>query len=212
MDDPIVQVSGFGVENTPSTQCNYMLVALTKSGRVLMSMGDREWADVSPRTLAQSGERKEPARVVVEQIADCLIERGYENIPIEGADEDGEEMHPVDVLSEWIDEQIKGGEPGWIPEEWRPIDTAPKGGGADLVSDPNWVEPPRILLWFPNERKMICGYWDWYYAEGGWGHKETGGCAWVGNDSYEPLVLSYGPPTHWRELPAAPEPDADERE
>ena len=43
----IVQVSGFGVANTMQTQCNYMLVALTAAGRVLMSRGDGIWADVS---------------------------------------------------------------------------------------------------------------------------------------------------------------------
>ena len=48
----VVQVSGFGVENTSSTQCNYMLVAVTNTGRVVMSMGDREWTDVSPKLAA----------------------------------------------------------------------------------------------------------------------------------------------------------------
>ena len=47
-EEKIVQVSGFGVENTSSTQCNYMLVGLTNTGRVVLSMGDREWCDVSP--------------------------------------------------------------------------------------------------------------------------------------------------------------------
>ena len=46
--DKIIQVSGFGVEKTMNTQCNYMLVALTESGRVLMSTGDQRWCDVSP--------------------------------------------------------------------------------------------------------------------------------------------------------------------
>lgn len=47
--DRIVQVSGFGVENTYSTQCNYILVGLTESGKVIISTGDSRWADVSPR-------------------------------------------------------------------------------------------------------------------------------------------------------------------
>ena len=46
--DPIVQVSGFGVENTYTTQCNYLLVGLTKSGKVVLSRGDGIWSDVSP--------------------------------------------------------------------------------------------------------------------------------------------------------------------
>lgn len=46
--DKIIQVSGFGVENTQSTQCNYMLIALTESGKVILSQGDGQWSDVGP--------------------------------------------------------------------------------------------------------------------------------------------------------------------
>lgn len=45
--DKITQVSGFGVANTPNTQCDYMLVGLTESGRVVISNGDGQWADVT---------------------------------------------------------------------------------------------------------------------------------------------------------------------
>ena len=51
--DKIIQVSGFGVENTVTTQCNYLLVALTEDGKVLLSTGDGKWGDVSPRTNDQ---------------------------------------------------------------------------------------------------------------------------------------------------------------
>jgi hypothetical protein len=47
MNDKIIQVNGFGVANTKNTQCDYMLVALTESGRVLMSRGNGEWCDVT---------------------------------------------------------------------------------------------------------------------------------------------------------------------
>lgn len=47
--DKIIQVSGFGVANTHNTQCDFMLVALTESGKVLLSMGDTNWCDVSPK-------------------------------------------------------------------------------------------------------------------------------------------------------------------
>ena len=47
--DPIVQVSGFGVEHTMQTQCNFLLVGLTKSGKVVLSTGDGIWSDVSPK-------------------------------------------------------------------------------------------------------------------------------------------------------------------
>ncbi len=53
-NDRIIQVSGFGVANTSSTQCDYMLVALTYDGRVIMSTGDREWFDVSPNIKEHS--------------------------------------------------------------------------------------------------------------------------------------------------------------
>lgn len=122
---------------------------------------------------------------------------------------DGEFAQGWPMLDIHLPHELQHSEPGRISEGWSPIDTAPKGGGADLVSDPNWVEPPRLILWFPDERKMVFGYWDWYYAEGGWGCTETGGCAWVGTDSCEPLVLSYGLPTLWRNQPPAPEPEGE---
>ena len=49
MTDKIIQVSGFGVKNTMYTQTDYMLVALTESGKVLMSRGDGEWESVGPK-------------------------------------------------------------------------------------------------------------------------------------------------------------------
>lgn len=58
MAEKIIQVSGFGVHNTNQTQCDYMLVAVTNEGRVVMSMGDREWTDVSPRLPSNEGEQE----------------------------------------------------------------------------------------------------------------------------------------------------------
>jgi hypothetical protein len=49
MEDKIIQVSGFGVKNTMDTQCDYMLVALTQSGKILMSTGDGRWSSVGPK-------------------------------------------------------------------------------------------------------------------------------------------------------------------
>lgn len=48
MKDKIIQVSGFGVANTNNTQCDYILIALTESGKVLMAYGDGAWRDISP--------------------------------------------------------------------------------------------------------------------------------------------------------------------
>ena len=47
--ETIVQVSGFGVDNVQSTQSGYMLVGLTSKGRVVLSTGDGNWGDVSPK-------------------------------------------------------------------------------------------------------------------------------------------------------------------
>lgn len=82
--------------------------------------------------------------------------------------------------------------------DWKTIDTAPKGGGADDVRDPKYVNPPRILLRF-KEGDHSVGYWDWYYAEGGDGY--AGGTAWIEPVSGERLESHYGPPTHWMPLP-----------
>jgi len=47
--DKIIQISGFSVENTSSTQCNYMIVGLTESGKVLITTGDGQWSDISAK-------------------------------------------------------------------------------------------------------------------------------------------------------------------
>lgn len=86
--------------------------------------------------------------------------------------------------------------------EWQPIETAPKGGGAELVSDPAWVEPPMVLLLFEKGEQAVC-HWDWYYAEGGGGYRE-GVTAWVEPISAELIALNYDNPTHWMPLPEAP--------
>ena len=81
--------------------------------------------------------------------------------------------------------------------EWNPIETAPKGGGAECVTDSNWVEPPKILLLFDGD--VSVGYWDWYYAEGGGGY--NGGSAWIEPCSGEQLDLHYDEPVAWLPLP-----------
>ena len=81
---------------------------------------------------------------------------------------------------------------------WRPIEEAPKGGGADRITDPAWVKPPRILLRFGDEAVSVA-YWDWYYAAGG------NGFAWIEPCSGELLNLHYSsPPTHWRPITSLP--------
>lgn len=80
--------------------------------------------------------------------------------------------------------------------EWQPMETAPKGGGAELCSDPNYVEPPIILLCF--EGGFSVAYWDWAYAEGGYYCED--GVAWIEPCSAEQLNHHYGNPTGWKYL------------
>ena len=84
--------------------------------------------------------------------------------------------------------------------DWQPIETAPKGGGAEMVTDPNWVEPPLILISFDGGI-CVCR-WDWYYAEGGRGC--TDGIAWIEPLSSAAAHMHLGMPTHWMPLPAPP--------
>lgn len=85
---------------------------------------------------------------------------------------------------------------------WQTIDSAPKGGGAELVTDPNWVEPPFLLLYCADGSQVVAR-WDWYYAEGGRGF--TDGCAWIEPSSGEPVNCQHDWPTHWQPLPPSPE-------
>lgn len=84
--------------------------------------------------------------------------------------------------------------------EWQPIETAPKGGGAELVTDPTWVEPPEIML-FCEGGSQVVARWDWYFAEGG--HGCTDGVAWIAAGG-EPVNIVVGTPTHWMPLPRPP--------
>jgi hypothetical protein len=85
---------------------------------------------------------------------------------------------------------------------WQPIETAPKGGGAEMTTDPAWVDPPRILLQF-DKGEISVGYWDWYYAEGGDGY-DPRYLAWIEPISGERLDEHVGKPTHWMPLPDPP--------
>jgi len=47
--DKIIQVSGFGVKNTERTQCDFMVVGITESGKIIITQGDGIWCDISPK-------------------------------------------------------------------------------------------------------------------------------------------------------------------
>lgn len=87
---------------------------------------------------------------------------------------------------------------------WQPIETAPKGGGAELTTDPNWVEPPEVLLWWSGI--AVVAAWDWYYAEGGRG-EHASGLAWVEPLTGE-LLANYlnGAPSKWVGITGPKEP------
>jgi hypothetical protein len=85
-----------------------------------------------------------------------------------------------------------------VVQQWMPVSEAPKGGGAELVTDPEYIKPPKILLLFNGDVASV-GYWDAYYAEDGRGYE--GGEAWIEPISGERLDLNYGVPIGWKPLP-----------
>lgn len=87
--------------------------------------------------------------------------------------------------------------------DWKPIETAPKGGGADFVTDPNWVEPPKIIVCC-EDGEIVIVYWDWAYARDGY-YYNPGLSAWILQGTGEQVGLHYGEPTHWMPLPPPPQ-------
>jgi len=84
---------------------------------------------------------------------------------------------------------------------WQPIETAPRGSGINgqhLVTHPDYVKPPKILLF--TEDGPLVGYYDWYYHEGYGRGYEPGVSAWRNCDGEQ----AFGP-THWMPLPEKPE-------
>ena len=84
--------------------------------------------------------------------------------------------------------------------EWQPIETAPRGSGDEGPIDvrhPDYVQPPKVLLW-TQEGPMV-GYYDWYYHAGYGNGAEIGVSAWRDHTGEQ----TYGA-THWMPLPEAP--------
>lgn len=84
--------------------------------------------------------------------------------------------------------------------QWQPIETAPRGSGMSgpsSVRHPEYVEPPKLLLW--TQEGPVVGYYDWYYHPG-YGHgAEEGESVWRDHDGGR----TYGV-THWMPLPQPP--------
>lgn len=68
-----------------------------------------------------------------------------------------------------------------------------------MVTDPNWVAPPQLLLYCANGEQVVAR-WDWYYADGGRGC--TDGVAWIAFG--EQVNIAIATPTHWMPLPHPP--------
>lgn len=101
-----------------------------------------------------------------------------------------------------------------MSEQWQKIETAPRGSGKDGPQDvrhPDYVRPPKVLLWFPGGDVSVA-YWDWYYAEGGIGYEADGHLAWIEPVSGEQVTRHYAKPTHWMPLPDPPAGDGPTRE
>lgn len=87
--------------------------------------------------------------------------------------------------------------------KWQPIETAPKGTYSEHKDDPEWVDPPRILLSTPEG--VVIAYWDYYFDGNVGGHGYQGNeTAWVGDDG-ELVEVACDTPMYWMPLPAAPQ-------
>lgn len=87
---------------------------------------------------------------------------------------------------------------------WKPIETAPRGSGIDgpnSVSHPDYVRPPKVLLW--TEDGPLVGYYDWYYHPGYGRGAEDGESVWRDHSG----ARTYGA-THWQPLPNPPKEQA----
>lgn len=84
--------------------------------------------------------------------------------------------------------------------KWKPVDTAPKGGGAEFVDDPAYIQPPEILMTDESGQEFVVRY-DAYYDVGGSGH-DQGGDGWVLALTGEQLHFYVDNPRGWMRLPS----------
>src|SRR5690625_866652 len=90
---------------------------------------------------------------------------------------------------------------GWelSQPQWQPIETAPKGTYSESKDDPEWVDPPRVLLSTPEG--VVIAQWDYYYDGSVGGHGYCGNdSAWVTDEG----ELVCDTPMYWMPLPQPP--------
>ena len=83
---------------------------------------------------------------------------------------------------------------------WQPIETAPRGSGIDgpdSVTHPDYVDPPKLLLW--TQDGPLVGYYDWYYHPGYGRGADPDESVWRDHNGER----TYGA-SHWQPLPAPP--------
>lgn len=85
---------------------------------------------------------------------------------------------------------------------WLPIETAPKGVYREYITDKGYVEPPNILMYFPEEDKILICRYSFYRSPNGAGFE--GYEAWIVDETGELAIPGYGQPTHWMPLPEPP--------
>lgn len=120
---------------------------------------------------------------------------GIADVAMRRANQDGAEYDRDDELAEARAALSAAKDGGWLP-----IETAPRGSGIDgpdSVSHPDYVDPPKLLLW--TEEGPLVGYYDWYYHPGYGCGAEDGESAWRDHSG----AKTYGA-SAWQPLPAPP--------
>ena len=86
-----------------------------------------------------------------------------------------------------------------LRSQWQPIETAPKGAYSLHKDDPEWVDPPRVLL--STQEGVVIAQWDYYYDGSVGGHGYCGNdSAWVTDEG----ELVCDTPMYWMPLPNPP--------
>lgn len=85
---------------------------------------------------------------------------------------------------------------------WLPIETAPKGVYREYITDDGYVEPPEILMYFPEDKKILICKYSFYHSPYGTAYRDCE--AWIEAETGELAIPAYGNPTYWMPLPPPP--------